>query len=175
MTTPAIISTIISIFFIVLFSWAIFKRANKDHKAKTQYDERQNAIRGRGYMIGFWTVLGFLTVLYILETTGITLPVAPFSLGFIGVILGATVMAVYNIWNGAYWGMNNNQKQYAIIYGVFLLFNLIPIIGIWKSEGFLSVIQGSSLVNIGVEVMLLALGAAFLFRHLKDKNDEAEG
>lgn len=175
MTTQAIISFVISLAVIVLVCYGIFKRANNDHKAKTQYDERQNAIRGKGYMLGFYTVLGFQTILYILETSGFTLPIAPFSLGFIGVILGATVMAVYNVWKGAYWGLNNNQKWYTIIFVFFLLFNLIPIIGTWKSEGFLSVIQGTSLVNVGVEVMLVALGAAFAARYFADKNEEAEG
>ncbi|MBQ1550348.1 MAG: hypothetical protein IIZ65_08010, partial [Clostridia bacterium] len=116
-----------------------------------------------------------LGILFIMETFGITLPVAPFSLGFIGAILGATVLAVYSTWNGAYWGLNNNRKQYIIIFAFLLLFNLIPIIGTWKTEGFLNVIQGTSLVNIGVEFMLIALGAALLLRHLKDKNEEAEG
>ncbi|MBQ7228539.1 MAG: hypothetical protein IJS23_02885 [Clostridia bacterium] len=175
MTTTSIIMTIICLALIAFCCWAIFKRANNDHKAKTQYDERQNVIRGRGYMFGFWTVLVFLGILFIMETFGITLPVAPFSLGFIGAILGATVMSVYNVWKGAYWGLNNNRKQYIIIFAFLLLFNLIPIIGAWKTEGFLNVIQGSSLVNIGVEFMLIALGAALLLRQLKDKNEEAEG
>jgi len=111
MTTTSIIMTIICLALIAFCCWAIFKRANNDHKAKTQYDERQNVIRGRGYMFGFWTVLVFLGILFIMETFGITLPVAPFSLGFIGAILGATVMSVYTVWNGAYWGLNNNRKQ----------------------------------------------------------------
>lgn len=95
MTAQAIISLIFSIALIVLVCWGIFKRANKDHKAKTQYDERQTAVRGKGFMYGFYTMLVFQTILYILETFGITLPIAPFSLGFVGVILGATVLAVY--------------------------------------------------------------------------------
>lgn len=175
MTTISIITTIICIALIIFCSWVIFKRANSDHKTKTQYDERQNVIRGRGYMFGFWTILGFLGILFVMETTGIVLPVAPFSLGFLGVILGTTVMVVYNIWNGAYWGMNNNRKQYTIIFAFLFLFNLIPIIVAWKAEGFLNVIQGTSLVNFGVAVMLIAMCAAFLLRHQKDKNDEAEG
>ncbi len=175
MTAQAIISLIFSIALIVLVCWGIFKRANKDHKAKTQYDERQTAVRGKGFMYGFYTMLVFQTILYILETSGITLPIAPFSLGFVGVILSATVLAVYTVWNGAYWGLNNNRKWYTIIFVFFLLFNLIPIIGVWSTEGFLNVIQGTSLVNVGVEVMLIALGIAFALRHMKDKTEEAEG
>ena len=34
---------------------------------------------------------------------------------------------------------------------------------------------GTSLVNVGVEVMLIALGIAFALRHMKDKTEEAEG
>ena len=74
-----------------------------------------------------------------------------------------------------YWGLNNNRKWYTIIFVFFLLFNLIPIIGVWSTEGFLNVIQGTSLVNVGVEVMLIALGIAFALRHMKDKTEEAEG
>lgn len=175
MTAQGIVTFIISLVLIVLICWGIFKRANKDHKAKTQYDERQEAIRGRGYMFGFWTVLGFETLLYVLEASGLTIPVAPFSLAFIGVILGATVMAVHNVWKGAYWGLNNNQKMYTILWVFFMLSNLIPIIGTWKTEGFLNVIQGTGLINVGVEFMLITLGAAFLARYIADKKEEAEG
>lgn len=174
MTTQALVSFIFTIVFIVFVCWGIFKRANNDHKARAQYDERQNAVRGKGFKYGFYTILVFQTLLYILETTGVSLPLAPFSLGFIGVILGVTVLAVYTVWNGAYWGLNNNRRNYIIFFVFFLLFNLIPIIGTWSSEGFLNVIQGTSLVNVGVEVMLIALGAALLLRRAKDKQDEAE-
>ena len=170
MTTTSIIMTIICLALIAFFCWAIFKRANNDHKAKTQYDERQNVIRGRGYMFGFWTVLVFLGILFIMETFGITLPVAPFSLGFIGAILGATVMSVYTVWNGAYWGLNNDRKRYAIIFLVTAALNAIPVAAAVRSGD----LSGAPIMNVICLIMLGFLGVELLIKHVMDKGGEEE-
>ena len=34
----------------------LLKFANKDHRFKTQYDERQESIKGRGYKYSFYTL-----------------------------------------------------------------------------------------------------------------------
>lgn len=174
MTTQAIITSLFATVFIVGICWGIFKRSNSDHKAKTQYDERQLALRGRGYMIGFWTLLGFQTVLYILECAGATLPVAPFSLGFLGAILAATVMCVYDIWVGAYWGLNNDRKRYLIILGIFGLFSFIPVAAAARMGFVEHVLQSTTLVNLGVGVMLIAMFVTLLIRYIADKKETGE-
>lgn len=172
MTTQAIITSLFTTVFIVGICWGIFKSSNSDHKSKTQYDERQQVLRGRGYMIGFWTVLVYQTVLYVLECAGATLPVAPFSLGFLGAILAVTVMCVYDIWVGAYWGLNNDRKRYLIILGVFGVFSLIPVVAAAKMGFVEHILQGPVLVNLGIGVMLITMFVTLLIRHIADKKEE---
>lgn len=172
MTTQAIITSLFATVFIVGICWGIFKSSNSDHKSKTQYDERQLALRGRGYMLGFWTLLGFQTVLFILECAGVTLPVAPFSLSFVGAILAVTVMCVYDIWVGAYWGLNNDRKRYLIILGIFGVLSLIPVVAAAKMGFVEHVLQGTAIVNLGVGVMLITLFVTLLLRHIADKKEE---
>ena len=171
MNTQILLTTIVAILFVAGLCWVILKRSNSDHKTATQYDERQQVLRGRGYRIGFWTVLLYQTVLYILECAGATLPVAPFSLGFLGVILTVTVCNIYDIWVGAYWGLNNDRKRYLIVLGVFGTLTLVPVITAARGDFVAQVLQGPVLVNLGIAFMLLTMFLTLLIRYIADKKE----
>ena len=49
----------------------IFKVANTNHKAKTEYDERQKEIRGKAYMYAFYTVVALECVMMIVDIGGV--------------------------------------------------------------------------------------------------------
>ena len=125
-------------------------------------------------MLGFWTILIYQTILYIFECSGAQLPVAPYSLGFVGVILAGTVMCVYDIWVGAYWGLNHDRKRYMIILGVFGVISLIPVFFAAR-QGFVEhVLEGTVLVNLGVGVMLIAMFLTLFIRYLADRNETGD-
>ena len=93
-------------------------------KKRTEYDERQMSIRGRGYCYAFitMTALGF-TYAYIQEE--IPLPVSPGLVIIIILFLSGTVLNAYLIFHDAYWGYKyTNFVKYIFIFVTIFLFNL---------------------------------------------------
>ena len=150
----------------------LLKFANTDHKKKTEYDERQKEIRGRGYMYGFYTMIIYETIMICFGMSGVTLPVAPIAIHFTGIVLGGVVLASYCIWKDAYWGLNNNLKRYAIVFLATAALNAIPLIASVKSEGFN--LEDGPILNLICLVMLGVLGVEFLVKYLMDKGGAEE-
>ncbi|MBO4289242.1 MAG: hypothetical protein J5865_03975 [Lachnospiraceae bacterium] len=152
----------------------IFARlANKDHKTKTEYDERQKAIRGRGYMFGFYTLLIFEAVIVILGMSGVELPVDAYLVHFAGILIGLLVFVCYCIWNDGYWGINNDRKRYAIIFAVAALLNAIPIVGVIRDgtlykDGKFSI----QILNVMVLAMLIIVILVLAVKGLVDRRAE---
>ncbi len=150
----------------------LLKFANTNHKKETEYDERQKAIRGRGYMYGFYTMMVYEALMICIGMSGVTLPVAPIAIHFTGIVLGGMVLASYCVWKDAYWGLNNNLKRYAIVFLATAALNAIPIIASVKSDGF-NLMDGP-ILNLICLVMLGVLGVEFLAKYLMDKDGAEE-
>ena len=152
-----------------------FKIANRDHKAKTDYDERQKEIRGNGYRYAFYTLVIYDTVLIFMEVAEISLPVELYQLIFGGIVLAGMVLAGYTVWKGAYWGQNNNRRRYALVFLATGLLNAIPVIGAVKTGGLIR--DGrfqSAMLNVICLVMLVCLGVLLLLREYLDKKEAGE-
>ena len=128
-----------------------FKIANRDHRAKTDYDERQREIRGNGYRYAFYTLVIYDTVLIFMEVAEISLPVELYQLIFGGIVLAGMVLAGYTVWNA------------------------IPVIGAVKTGGLIR--DGrfqSAMLNVICLVMLVCLGVLLLLREYLDKKEAGE-
>ena len=141
----------------------LLKFANKDHRFKTQYDERQEFIKGQGYKYSFYTLAILEAFLAILEIGGITFAIERYLVHFIVLLIGFTVLCVHSIWNGVYWGLNNNRKRYTAIIVIAVALNLIPVIaalvnGSLASEGFNSL----PLLNVIVLIWMAVIGICAL-------------
>lgn len=93
-------------------------------KKRTEYDERQMSIRGRGYFYSFITmmVLGF-TYAFIQEE--VPLPVSPGLVIIIMLLLSGTVLNAYLIFHDAYWGYKyTNVVKYIFSFVTLFLLNL---------------------------------------------------
>ena len=67
-----IVGLIVGLILVVI----LFKYANTDKKVKTEYDERQEKVRGKAYMYAFYTALIVEALLSMASICGIeTLPV----------------------------------------------------------------------------------------------------
>lgn len=153
----------------------LFKFANTDKRSKTAYDERQKAIRGESYKYGFYAMIAFECVLLFLDFLDVSLPFHYGIIHFAGILIGALVFACHSIWNGAYWGINNNLKRYAIVFLALAFLNAIPIIGALKSGTFFE--EGKlapPVLNLMVLVELLVLGITLLAKHLSGQHAEEE-
>ena len=86
----------------LIICFIVFKFANNNHKAKTEYDERQKAVRGRGYMYGFYAMMIYEAIMICASMSGVTIPAAPIAIHFTGIVLGGLVLSSYCIWNDAF-------------------------------------------------------------------------
>lgn len=153
----------------------IFKVANTNHKAKTEYDERQKEIRGKAYMYAFYTVVALECVMMIVDIGGVIYPFESYLLHFAAILAGCTVLCCYSIWHDVYWGLNNDPRRYSVIFIATALLNLIPIIGAVKS-GTLMVNGKFTLpfMNIMVMIMLAIIGVVFFVKNMADSRREEE-
>jgi len=156
---------IFGVFLGLLLCILIFRICNSNKKIKSEYDERQEAIRGKSYKYGFYTTIIYLGVLTIFYMTDFAIPFTISAVVFFGLILGISVMAIHSIINEAYWGINNNKKKYAIVFIVCAIINL--------ASGISGIIDGTILqgfqgrmISLECGLMLLVVGIAVI---IKDK------
>ena len=141
--------------------------ANKNHMAKTQYDERQKEVRGKGYQYGFYTIAIFEILMMIFDMSEIQFPFDHYILHFAGVVLGGLVLSGYCIWNDAYWGLNNNRKRFGLMFLVLAVLNAIPVVGSLTQGTFSTV----PFINLMVLIMMLILGTELLVKNTLEKRD----
>lgn len=152
----------------------LYAIAQKDNSLKQNYDERQELLRGRGAKYGLYTMMFMNLALFLLETTGVRLPMSTGLALFFSVLIGGSVWAVYCIWKDAYFALN--QKA-GVFIGVFLVVGIINlIIGI---DAFLDGVafQNNQLtlrsMNLFCAIMIIVIcGALILKKVCKDREEE---
>ena len=154
----------------------LMKFANKDHKVKSQYDERQEMIKGRGYKYSFYTMLFMEVIVMLLEMSGIELPIESYLVHMIAILIGALVLCVHSIWNGVYWGLNNNRRSYTIIIVIAVILKLIPVIAAVTRDSLSGHgINSIPVLNLIVLVWMAIIGVAALAKKCVDaRNGEEE-
>ena len=154
----------------------MFRFVNKDKKIKTEYDERQKELRGIGYTIGFYSMVAYFAVESLLSIAGIVLPLPEYIVDFIGIIFGLTVMCVYSIWHGVYWGINSDIKRYRVVLPLVCVLNIIPVVSAAIQGGFdsTSSVDSLPLLNVIVLLMMAVVFITFLIRKIADKNSAEE-
>ena len=151
----------------------IGKFANKNGRIKTEYDERQNIVRGKGYMIGFWTLVIYICLIGVSYDLGLNIPAGMGIMCFIGMIIAITVHCSYCIWNGAYWGLNNNIKRFMIVIVIGGAINwFIAILSIIEGRMLVDGMVKGSFINLMVGVMLLVILIVIALRKMADKKEE---
>ena len=152
----------------------LMRYMNRNHKIRTEYDEMQKAIRSKGYMYGFYTMLIFEALLCLLPAS-LQIPAEPVVTHFLPIFLGITVLSSYCIWNGAYVGLNTNIKRYMIVALVAALINLLSFVLAWAGGGLTEdgVLQ-APFVNLLCAVMFAVLSAAGLLRKSADRGETEE-
>lgn len=156
----------VGLILVVLF----FKYVNNNHRVQSEYDERQQIVRSRGYKAAFFAMVIYEAIMIILSIGGIELPFSDCVIHFIGIMVGCLVLSGYAIWNGAYWGLNNNRKRFIIILTVTMIINLIPAIGaIVTGEIAENGKLGPLFINVLIVVMMIIVGAELLVTEYIDR------
>jgi hypothetical protein len=90
-----------------------------------EYDERQLAIRGRGYSYAYFTVM-ILSILYVSTKNIISVPISSELISVIILLISVIVFITYTIFNDAYGSYKyNNYKKLFILYIIMFLLNLV--------------------------------------------------
>ncbi|MCR5503644.1 MAG: hypothetical protein K6F53_11610 [Lachnospiraceae bacterium] len=159
----------------ILLCIVLFKYANRDHKAKTDYDERQKNLRNNAYRYAFYTIVIYEAIMIILDMGSVSLPMEHFLLHFGAIIAGGIVQVGYSIWNDVYWGLNNDRKKYYIIFLVIFILNAIPIIGSLLRGGM--IVDGklsTPFLNVLCEILILAVIIELFIKSLVDRREDQE-
>lgn len=159
---------VIMVLVVTLVCLAIFKFVNKDHKVKTEYDERQKALKGRGYMFGFYATVIWDAIVAFFSLSEVTLPISTDSLYILGIFVGITVVCIHGIWNEAYWGLNNDKKKYIGVFAVLFVINVLPVVMYFKS----SITVDFPYANAFCSLMIIAIGITSALRRIVDKKEE---
>ena len=158
----------------LIIALVLLRYMNRDHKARTEYDEMQKAIRNQGYMYAFYTVIIFEGLLCLVPSF-VRIPAEPIVVHFVPIFLGIAVQACYCIWKGAYVGLNTNLKRYMVIAVVASLINFLSFFMAWKSG---SLVQGGVLqapfVNLLCALLFAVLGVVGLLRLAADRKEAGE-
>lgn len=182
-TMGVIVGIIVTIVMVGVLVVLFFKLGNKDNRVKTEYDERQKIAIGEGYKIAYWTLAALLVVVQMYKTIAGSFGtdyLAKTDFGVIAfgmIIISIMVFCVYCIFNGAYWGMNNNKKNYVIIIGAIGVLNLgLALASIIDGNFVVDGVISGSVVNLMCAIlMFVVLGAAGI-KEMKDKrNTDEEG
>ncbi len=155
--------------------YILFKRLNNDHKVKSEYDERQRLIRGRSYMFAFYGTVITEAVMVCLSFSNVFagLPIPEYVYHVFSMFVGLSTVVIHSVWNGAYWGLNNNVKKYTITFIVLFIINLVPFTGVIRNgiviqNGYIS---NFPFMNFLVIVMMVVLAVTLFLRKRLDNMD----
>ncbi|MCQ2081060.1 MAG: hypothetical protein MJZ11_05335 [Lachnospiraceae bacterium] len=152
----------------------IFKFANKDKKMKSQYDERQELVRGKGYKFAFWTFSVCEAVFMIIDMAFPNI-VPLFFAAFASIMIAGIVLALYCIFKGAYWGMNNNRKRYIAVFIAAGLINFMSaIMAIVNGEMVVDGKLEPPSINLMCGIMLVIIGVAIAIDSFRNKKESEE-
>ena len=151
----------------------LFKISNTNHKSRTEYDERQQEIRGKAYRYAFYVLAVYEAVMVCITIGEIPLPLGPAMQHALGIFISCTFLAAYCIKHDVYWGLNNNPKRYSIIFLVAGLINAIPVVASIASGTFFENGQVTSvLINLLALIMIVVIGVELLIKKAAARREE---
>ena len=113
--------------FLVLFVFLIIRVLNKN-KTKTEYDERQILARNSAYKTSFFTLMGYMALITLLDSIG--LKWAEFDVQMIlGILISTGVFCSICIFKDAYMSYNEkSMKSYILLFAVVIISNLLAFV-----------------------------------------------
>ncbi len=148
---------------------------NKNGKMKTEYDERQEAIRGRGYKyaaITGWAIAGFFGAASLGD---LVIPMDDALKYFTILFASILVQTSHAIWNDAYYGSNNNVKKYFIVSVVLTVINGgISIVAGMQHELIVDGFMTWKCINVECTLLFVGIALMFVVKAIFKKDDVEE-
>ncbi len=144
----------------------------KGDGVKSEYDERQELIRGRGFKYGFFTILIANYIYYMFWMVESMTFLGPDIALVVTSLLGVCVSACYCIWNDGYFALNEKKECFIVIAIVGGIINMV--LGIWAFVSGTAIYNGKltfSSLNLFCGIMILIVGGVMLLKKIR-KEDE---
>lgn len=171
MNTAYIAGTVCGVLAVLLVCWLISRINKKTGAEKKDYDERQQAIRDKGFRFAYLSLLGYMAVFALLHSLDIVTGNVSGWL-FVGVILSLLVHIVYSIYMDAYFRVSDSPKSYIILFVILGVINIV--FGVLKRIN--GEVEGTfpayGDLNLVVGVMLLVTLVNILIKLAIDKRSE---
>lgn len=165
----------ISIIFGIVLFVVMMIFVNKNRSMKTEYDERQELLRGNGFKVGFYAGMAYSAILMILAMAEIDIPVNQEVIYFSVLFVMGVAMSTYDIFTGAYFGLNNSKGRFYFVMIVISVLNIIvPIRFIIDGSFIQNGTVTTSAVNLLCAVWFLLIGVECFIKNLLDKRAGAE-
>ena len=174
MNNNIILVTIYVVIFVILMI-VIGKGMHKNQKMKPKYDERQMAIRGRGYMFAFYTIIATTCLMPLILTDSMRAFLGD-TIFLIPLFVGLPVHVMYCVWNNAYIGLNTNPKRFAIISIWIGIMNFVIGLSWLIRSGFLvNGVVHESAINLAVAICFVIMGIELFIKwNIDRKESESE-
>lgn len=147
--------------------------ANKNHKIKTNYDERQEMIRNKGFKYAFFALFGGNLLIFILNVADVELPLESYTVQFTLVALALVVYVTYAIMKDGYFGLNNNVASYQLIFAVLAILFIVYAVIFIQDKGLVENgkvgISGVWIINA---FLMIWISVVIAIKQLKERKDE---
>lgn len=162
MSTAFYIGFIVGILIVAIVSLISIKR-----KCRGQYDERQKAIQGVAYKVGFFAMFAYFIINgFICMEIGEWLPII--DMNFIGLCFGIVCFAGYAIFNDAYLSLNSKPFKFSLFISFVAIINYVCF--------FINVMDGDTpdafLLNLICAVFLTVICFMIIIKVIIDKHNE---
>ncbi len=151
--------------------WLVSRINTKTGVEKKPYDERQRALRDRGYKYAYLTLIGYMVILAFIHAFELIEGELSGWL-FIGVIVSLLVHVVYSIYNDAYFRISDSPRGFTALFTVLGASNIV--LGVLKRVN--GEVEGAfptyGDLNLIVGVMLLVTSVNILIKQALDKRAE---
>lgn len=149
----------------------IFKKKTKTKNLG--FDERQELARGRAFKKGFFALILYFFLYYVISVFVVIGPDENAAGIMIGICLSGVVFGADAIWHDAYFALHETPKHFVFLYLILMVVNL--------GFGISNVLEYGSasgrpirLLNLCVGVMLLMFVIVYGAKNIRDKKIDAE-
>ena len=172
MSTSWILGFIVGILIVAIVCAVTAKLTRKKGVGKGKYDERQQAIRGMGYAIAYFTLLAYLGLWMVLRSLEV-----PFFGESLSVLLGALlsigVFVGYSIFHDAYFKASESPRAWIGILCATGILNLgIGVGRLLRGETIADRLYENA--NLPVGALLVAMLACMVIKRAMERRGEEE-
>lgn len=175
MSTAYIAGVICGVLAVAVVCWFLMKLRKEKGVPDAEYDERQEALRGKGYKLAYISLAAYLAAYALLESMEIYW-CKPTAGLFLGILFSAAVFVIYCIYNDAYFRVSDKPGFYVILFAALGVVNILVGLVVPPLKGIeASPLIGLEDVNFIVGVFVLIIFINVLIKLQLDKRtDEME-